>query len=127
MYIHTYSHQPERWGYIRFSEAEAVSNAGTISQQDPTWPVRHALAQVYESLKIYDYLYGLLVKYTDSLPSLVANGHLSQDVADGKCAGIPKVILSEDGSTFEVQVGSLSDSTLIGHIDSDRRTWFTRG
>jgi hypothetical protein len=59
-------HLPERWGYAYFTEKGVNRTAaprwrdGETEQgpRDPLWPVKEALAQVYEAEKTYDALYG---------------------------------------------------------------------
>ena len=135
-------HLPERWGYAYFSEkAVKVTDeeGGGGSQEgeeeegprDLRWPVREALAQVYEAEKIYDALYGHSVSYTDSLNALVLQGHLSDHVAQGFCAGVPVVRRTggeggKEGGGFEATVRSLDVPGLVGHVDEERRMWFTK-
>ncbi|EWM22453.1 carbohydrate-binding family 9-like protein [Nannochloropsis gaditana] len=94
----TNMHLPERWGYAYFSEEPAKGGRqggreDVIEEgpRDPKWPMREALAQVYEAQKVYTTLYGGGVSYTDSVNALVLNGHLSTHVAQGFCAGIPEM------------------------------------
>lgn len=68
---------------------------------------------------------GQSVKFTDSLNSLVLNGHLSDRIAQGYCTGVPRIFLSNDSSGFEVQINTLDDPRVVGHIRDDRKMWFT--
>jgi hypothetical protein len=140
-------HLPERWGYVYFSQkgvgeknaSTALNPEGPWGEEedlnhqgpcDPLWPVREALAQVYEAEKIYDALYGQSVSYTSSLNSLVLNGHLSDHIAQGFCAGVPSLTVTKPvGNTttagFEAQIKSVDVPGLVGHINQDRKIWFT--
>ena len=132
-------HLPERWGYAYFTEKAVnmteVEGGGVEAEEgprDPNWPVREALAQVYEAEKIYDALYGHSVSYTDSLNALVLNGHLSDHIAQGFCAGVPVMQRTgggeggKEGGRFEATVRSLDMPGVVGHVDEERRMWFTR-
>lgn len=132
----TNMHLPERWGYAYFSEEPAKGGRqggreDVIEEgpRDPKWPMREALAQVYEAQKVYTTLYGGGVSYTDSVNALVLNGHLSTHVAQGFCAGIPE--MEKTGGSggaqggFVASVRSADMAGVMGHVDETRRMWFT--
>ncbi len=68
---------------------------------------------------------GQSIGFTDSVNSLVLNGHLSDQVAQGYCAGMPKVVLTDGGKGFEATIHSMDVPGAIGHIQQDRKMWFT--
>jgi hypothetical protein len=55
----------------------------------------------------------------------VLNGHLSDQVAQGYCAGQPKVVLTNDGAGFEATIQANDVPGAVGHIREDRKMWFT--
>lgn len=64
-------HLPERWGYAYFTEQGVNHSSAAVRRhpndveegpRDPLWPVKEALAQVYEAEKAYDALYGACVR-----------------------------------------------------------------
>eukprot|EP00727_Mastigamoeba_balamuthi_P006312 m51a1_g2300 hypothetical protein (365) ;mRNA; f:442195-443565 len=106
-------HLPERWGYVQFA-----SGPSTPARPDPTWPVRSALAAVYEAEKTYAALYG--TGYTDSIEALVQNARLDKDVAAGsECAQKPEI--RTEGGGFVATVLA-ADKTHVGRIRDDRYT-----
>jgi hypothetical protein len=107
-------HLPETWGYIQFADDRV--NA-TPAVKDPQWPVRDALAKVYGAEVV---LQNAGNGYSTNLMVLVSEGGLPQYVADGTCAEVPVIMLSEEYG-FLVMV---QKENMLGHMRGDRYIWF---
>eukprot|EP01137_Pigoraptor_chileana_P027760 Opistho-2@10704 len=105
-------HLPERWGYLQFSELAAGTDSPT---PDPRWGARRALAQMYNSLKMFYVVNGY---YTRDLELL----HLPRWIVRGDCASVPSIVLPTLYS-FVVTVVSHADGS-VGHVTDDRETYF---
>ena len=115
-------HIPNRWGIVQFG---STINSQQAAVMDDLWPIRNALIKVYEAEHIYTALYGK--GYTDSLPALVENAHLDADLASGKslCVGGQPVIHLSSSDAFVVDIKSLDNPNVIGHITHERFISFT--
>jgi hypothetical protein len=108
-------HLPETWGYIQFADSNVN---GTKPIRDPQWPVRDALIQVFYAETLLE---ASGHPYTTDLRILVQSYGLPQYIANGLCAGVPVVEVSEDPKLFIVTV---KKDSMVGHIRNDRYLWF---
>lgn len=111
-------HMPQRWGVIQFAD-ERVN--GTQVARDPSWPLRHVAAAVYDAQMEWKAKHGGGSNFTDSLSALQSVVEPSQvSLLQGNvCAEAPAITLGPGSTTFEARVVS-STGQLTATIREDR-------
>jgi len=106
-------HEPEKWGFLQFSNRSVNSSDIII---DKMWQVRGVLMKIYDAERNYYLKHNI---YTDNFNNLDIDSSLNR----GWCTNIPKISVSENETKYQVDI-IMGDK--VGHVADDRKLWFTK-
>jgi len=106
-------HEPEKWGFLQFSNGSVNSSDVII---DKIWKVRGVLMKIYYAERDYYLKHNI---YTDNFNNLDIDSSLTR----GWCTNIPKISVSENQTKYQVDIIT---GYKVGHLTDDRKLWFTK-
>ncbi|KAL8600035.1 hypothetical protein ACOMHN_039268 [Nucella lapillus] len=109
-------HLPDKWGLLFFANQTArEADMNQLHMRFPAWPVYSGLFHIFEVMQTYKALHGMFVTDQTLL-------HFDPFIHD--CFHTLDIQPTVDNG-FEAKLTSKSQPELVGHINQNRRVWFT--